>query len=128
MKVLYWNHYLSLPILVTFLQQLLRNTFKQTESKEFNFNSDCIVPVRIKTQGKGTPKKFGIICIPEQRDLICKKPPVEPIWDDKNESHRKEMRENHRNLLKTLRKRRIRAKQNGKVSYIYFTYNVIHYN
>lgn len=78
---------------------------------------NCLIPVSIKFAGKGLCKKFAIICLPQEADL--KKVPTEDNCVDKNEKLRKELRTKHRILLKRLRRRRIRAKKNGKVGHFY---------
>nr|XP_023012368.1 ribonucleases P/MRP protein subunit POP1 [Leptinotarsa decemlineata] len=74
---------------------------------------NCLIPVRITLSQKGSCKKFAIICLPEPKDF--KLEPMEPISPDPNETLRKEMRTEHKMLLKSLRRKRIRARKNGKV-------------
>lgn len=73
---------------------------------------------------KGCARKFAIICLPEERDLIIKEKKVtqEPIEDkhtDVNKKIRIKLRKEHKQQLKRLRHQRVKAKKEGKVS-IYF--------
>lgn len=81
---------------------------------EINFN--CLVPVKLSLIQKGKPDVFSIICLPLEEDLRVKSPPFEGVIEDVYQKKRKEMRLKHKVLLKRMRKSRIRAKEEGKVS------------
>ncbi|KAJ8924560.1 hypothetical protein NQ315_000709 [Exocentrus adspersus] len=85
---------------------------KSTNVDGIDCVDNCLVPVSIKLSQKGLSNKFAIICLPQEGDL--KKEPSEENCLDKNEKLRKELRRNHKTLLKRLRRRRIRAKRKGK--------------
>lgn len=76
-------------------------------------SDNFLIPIKLKFEGKGLCTSFAIICLPLKSDY--KNVPSEPNQTDPNEKERKEMRRKHKNLLKTLRQRRRRAKANGKV-------------
>lgn len=65
--------------------------------------------------GRGACQKFAMICFPQDSDLKIE--PTEPHHSDPNEVKRKTLRRSHKLLLKRLRRRRVRAKRNGKVSF-----------
>lgn len=73
----------------------------------------CLVPVSVHFLGKGPCRKFALICLPQGNDLKIE--PTEPHCNDPNEAARKTLRRSHKVLLKRLRRRRVRAKRNGKV-------------
>lgn len=85
-----------------------------TKNSGFDFQFDYIVPVKLKIQHKGCPKQFSIICLPKAGDL--EREPIEPQCEDVNQMKRKQLRREHKKLLQTLKKRRKRAKNQGKVS------------
>ncbi|XP_018369451.1 PREDICTED: ribonucleases P/MRP protein subunit POP1 isoform X2 [Trachymyrmex cornetzi] len=71
----------------------------------------------LQAVGKGSPKKFAIICMPTFEDLNRIKTnkkwfgPVEKCHNDPNEKIRKALRKNHLIILKRLRRQRVRRKQ-----------------
>ncbi|KAG5887847.1 hypothetical protein JTB14_005613 [Gonioctena quinquepunctata] len=77
-----------------------------------SISENCLIPVHITLTQKGLCKRFSIICLPEEGDVKIE--PKEPISVDPNEKLRKEMRKEHKMLLKRLRRRRVRAKKNSK--------------
>lgn len=79
-------------------------------------SENCLIPISVHFTKKGLCRKFAIICLPNSEDLKIE--PIEPKQDDPNEKRRKQIRAEHKVLLKKLRNRRIRAKRNGKVCYI----------
>lgn len=92
------------------------------QNTQFNFQDfdeckNCLVHVRLSMVGKGSPKKFAIICIPTQEDMEKfdnnKKwiGPVEKCHTDANEKSRKILRKDHLALLKRLRRQRIQRKK-----------------
>ncbi|XP_070152471.1 ribonucleases P/MRP protein subunit POP1 [Polyergus mexicanus] len=97
--------------------------FKSTaQNAQFNFEDfdeykNCLVNVQLSMVGKGSPKKFAIICIPTHEDMQKfennKKwvGPVEKCHTDPNEKSRKMLRKNHLALLKRLRRQRVQRKK-----------------
>lgn len=76
---------------------------------------NCIVPVKLSIINKGSPKRFAIICLATTADINSE--PVEPTKEDQNQMMRKQIRADHKCLLKRLKKKRKSAKQIGKVCY-----------
>lgn len=80
-------------------------------------NKNCYVPIRITVQGKGVPKDFSIICLPNNEDLNKFRKnekwrgPVESFKVDSNEELRKTSRKDHLAHLKRLKRQRTRAKK-----------------
>lgn len=88
---------------------------KKAKNVVIDFNTNFVVPVTLKVAQKGCPKQFSVICLPQVGDL--KEEPVEPKKFDVNEIKRKELRQQHKRLLQTLKRRRKRAKsKKGEVS------------
>lgn len=85
---------------------------KNSNDSVFQYSPNFLVPVKI-TVKKGIFHKFAIICLTKDKDLT--KEPVEAKVQDLLQQKRKDLRNKHIKLLKLLRKRRIRAKRNGKV-------------
>ncbi|XP_039308370.1 ribonucleases P/MRP protein subunit POP1 isoform X2 [Solenopsis invicta] len=91
---------------------LAQNT--QSDFTNLNDYKNCLICVQISMIGKGSPKKFAIICMPTTEDLMKfendKKclGPVEKCHNDPNEKVRKTLRKNHLMLLKRLRRQRVR--------------------
>lgn len=81
---------------------------------QIDYSMNCIIPVKLKVVSKGLPKRFAIICLATTHDLKCKL--TEPTREDPNQQIRKDMRANHKCLLKKLQKRRKAAKDIGKVT------------
>lgn len=92
------------------IRELLKRNVKQSN---INFKQNCILPVKLKIEHKGCPKQFSLICLPKVGDLTQE--PAEPNQCDINQIKRKQLRKEHKKLLQTLRRRRRRAKRNGKV-------------
>lgn len=94
---------------------LAQNT--QSNFSNLNDYKNCLIHVHIFMMGKGSPKKFAIICMPTFEDLNKIKTnkkwfgPVEKCHNDPNEKIRKALRKNHLILLKRLRRQRVRRKQ-----------------
>lgn len=82
---------------------------------------NCIVPITVTMDSRGTLTNNSLICLPKPSDLkrnIRKRSnfdnePVyeEPLQVDQNENERKTLRTNHLKLLKRLRRRRVRVKR-----------------
>lgn len=96
--------------------------FLSGRTKELtNIDENCLIPVTLTMNGRGTANKFSIICLPTKQDLRKAQRnrnefvniPVltEPIAIDANEIARKRLRLNHLTLLKRLRRRRVRVKR-----------------
>lgn len=114
--------------LLLFLQEGIcpiknRNAKLLVQNTQFNISDlddldkNCLIRVQISMMGKGSPKKFAIICMPTFEDLKKfennKKwlGPVERCHNDPNERTRKTLRKNHLILLKRLRRQRVRRNQ-----------------
>ncbi|CAH1968285.1 unnamed protein product [Acanthoscelides obtectus] len=93
------------------IQQVLSSSDKNAKLPQLAENQ--LVPVTISLLKKGPCHNFAIICLPESKDFS--KEPTEPNCRDSNESKRKQMRKEHKSLLKKLRKRRVRAKRDNKI-------------
>ncbi|TGZ54758.1 ribonucleases P/MRP protein subunit POP1 [Temnothorax longispinosus] len=97
---------------------LIENT--QSNIPDLNDYKNCLIRVQISMVGKGSPKKFAIICMPTFEDLKMfennKKwlGPVEKCHSDSNEKIRKTLRKNHLILLKRLRRQRVRWNRASK--------------
>lgn len=92
------------------IRLLLTNNAK---SNGMDFSHNYIVPVKLKIEHKGCPRQFSIICLPKAEDL--KHEPIEPKKLDVNQIQRKQLRKEHKKLLDALKRRRKRAKKEGKV-------------
>ncbi|KAK5642718.1 hypothetical protein RI129_008885 [Pyrocoelia pectoralis] len=92
----------------------LRDAFKKPKCINFDFDSNYLIPVRLKLVNKGTIKQFARICLPKPHDLIKNSLPCEPLKEDLNQTVRKEKRDAHRQLLKKLRRERIKARREGE--------------
>jgi ribonuclease P/MRP protein subunit POP1 len=77
----------------------------------------CLVPVTIYMCGRGSPTDCAMICLPSQTDAddICKDirspGPTEELHCDERRSERKELRTDHKKLLKRLRRKRVKERQ-----------------
>lgn len=102
----------------------LRAVEQFLSGKPDNLNAldeNCLIPVSISLNGRGNVKKFAIICLPKKQDIhqngknranFTHKPIfTEPIAKDANETKRKQLRLNHLQLLKRLRRQRVRIKR-----------------
>ncbi|KMR05264.1 ribonucleases p mrp protein subunit pop1 [Lasius niger] len=92
------------------------------QNTQFNFQDfdeckNCLVHVQLTMVGRGSPKKFAIICMPTHEDVEKFENlrkwvgPVEKCHTDSNEKSRKILRKNHLALLKRLRRRRVQRKK-----------------
>lgn len=81
---------------------------------KIDYSMNCIVPVRLSVVKKGAPKRFAIICLATVKDLKCE--PVESAREDQNQLIRKQIRTDHRCLLKKLKRKRKAAKEIEKAS------------
>ncbi|CAL1675954.1 unnamed protein product [Lasius platythorax] len=92
------------------------------QNTQFNFQDfdeckNCLVHVQLTMVGRGSPKKFAIICMPTHEDVEKFENlrkwvgPVEKCHTDSNEKFRKILRKNHLALLKRLRRRRVQRKK-----------------
>jgi len=92
----------------------------QSNFPDLNDYKNCLIRVQISLMGKGSPKKFAIVCMPTLEDLNKfqnnKKwlGPIEKCHNDPNEKIRKALRKNHLILLKRLRRQRVRQNQTLK--------------
>lgn len=77
----------------------------------------CLVPVTIHMCGTGSPIDFAIICLPSETDvdIMSRNPhdsgPTEQLHTDKHQTERKELQTEHKQLLKRLRRKRVREKR-----------------
>ncbi|KAF5276449.1 hypothetical protein FQA39_LY06518 [Lamprigera yunnana] len=96
---------------ILYQMQILLNSAKR-KMETISFETNFLIPVRIKLENKGTIKKFAHICLPKLQDLTTDL--YEPKRKDINEKIRKEKRDAHKKLLKRLRRARIKTKKEGK--------------
>jgi ribonuclease P/MRP protein subunit POP1 len=104
-------------LLLSNLQSALQGKF---DLQNIKVPSNSLIPISIQSI-RGNPGNNALICLPTKRDLknfhIKKyhreKTPIltEPLKKDENETQRKSLRVNHKNLLKRLRNRRVRLKR-----------------
>jgi ribonuclease P/MRP protein subunit POP1 len=79
--------------------------------------SCCLVPVTIYLCGKGRPADCATICLPTEMDVdnisknLHHQGPTEEPHIDEHQAERKEMRTEHKKLLKRLRRKRVREKR-----------------
>ena len=77
----------------------------------------CLVPVTIRMCGRGSPADRAIICLPSEADVdnMSRNPrdtgPTEQLHTDEHQTERKELRTEHKKLLKRLRRKRVREKR-----------------
>lgn len=77
----------------------------------------CLVPVTIYMCGRGSPTDCAMICLPSQTDAdniskdIRSPGPTEELHNDEHQMERKELRTEHKKLLKRLRRKRVRERQ-----------------
>lgn len=92
-------------------------------NRDFSWDTNCLVPVRITMKDKGKVTNNALICIPSNNDVnISNTDLVEPLKRDENWKARKELRTKHKKQLKILRKKSIRRKRKILVSIqFYFT-------
>nr|CAI5839909.1 unnamed protein product [Callosobruchus analis] len=93
------------------IQKILSSSLKNEQLPKLAENQ--LVPVTINLSKKGQCHNFAIICLPQKNDFV--KEPLEPSCSDPNAALRKQMRKEHKSLLKRLRRRRMRAKRNNKI-------------
>lgn len=82
---------------------------------------NCLIPISLVMDGRGSASKYSIICLPKRCDLrenvkklkLLDFTPIhtEPIKADTSETQRKQLRLKHQSLLKRLRRRRVRIKR-----------------
>lgn len=85
---------------------------KNTQSLE-PLSENCLIPIKVTLLKRGCCKQFTIICLPQDGDLSVE--PVEPNCNDPNEKARKDMRKEHKFLLRRLKRKRKRGKNKGEV-------------
>ncbi|XP_066248711.1 ribonucleases P/MRP protein subunit POP1 [Euwallacea similis] len=73
--------------------------------------SNCLIAVRVEPINKGICSKFAVICLPLEN---CSKSLLEPKCRDLFAHRRKTLRDEHKSLLKRLRRGRKRASKLGK--------------
>lgn len=95
------------------LNEIRQFLTKKVKPISVELNKNYIIPVQLKVQQKGCPRQFSIICLPNVGDI--KQEPIETEKPDVNQLQRKQLRREHKKLLETLKRRRRRAKKNGKV-------------
>lgn len=74
---------------------------------------NVLISVSVKFLQKGSCSKWALICLPKSEDLAMA--PVEPFHEDSNAIKRKQLRQEHKELLKRLRRKRQRARKNFEV-------------
>lgn len=103
------------------LEQLDHCLQHHQKSSGLNLPENCLIPVSVDMDGRGTAENFSIICLPKHADFkrermlkenllnepIC----TEPARADDQEVARKVLRRNHLAMLKRLRRRRVRTKR-----------------
>lgn len=84
---------------------------------------DCIqeavlVPVKIQLKHRGLVHRFAIICLPNANDTTSKNSEnvLEKIHVDVNEIKRKQLRNEHKTLLKRLKRKRTAIRRKCRVS------------
>ncbi|KAJ6626435.1 Ribonucleases P/MRP protein subunit POP1 [Pseudolycoriella hygida] len=103
------------------LQMIQKSIDSCSPIKSIDFPTDCLIPVTLTMDSRGTLENNSHICLPKPIDLKrdsrkkrnFDKEPVfeEALQVDKNENERKLLRTNHIKLLKRLRRRRVRVKR-----------------
>lgn len=103
------------------LQMIQKSLESCSPIHSIDLPTNCLIPVTITMDSRGTLENNSLICLPKPSDLKrdCRKKrnfdnePVyeEPLQVDRNESERKVLRANHLKLLKRLRRRRVRVKR-----------------
>ncbi|XP_034942493.1 ribonucleases P/MRP protein subunit POP1 [Chelonus insularis] len=85
-----------------------------------NIDKSLLIPVKIMIERHGRPKKFAIICIPTDEDLKKFEQernfngPIQQPKLDVFEADRKNLRKQHKRLLKSLMRKRAKARKNMK--------------
>lgn len=115
---------------------VLRDRIKLREIDQFlhgklktisNIDENCLIPITLTLKDRGNPGKFSIICLRNKSDIkrerpnlkskkwsisLSKQPAlIQPVTVDKNEYKRKILRLKHLQLLKRLRRKRVRVKR-----------------
>lgn len=103
------------------LQQITHCLQQRGNIDHLNLPANCLLPVSIDIAGRGNAEKYAIICLPKksdlkreqraQRNLINVPIYTEPQRNDSNETKRKSLRAKHMQLLKRLRRQRVRKKR-----------------
>ena len=84
---------------------------------ELMTKKNYLIPIKVTVQRKGTVEDFAIICLPTEDDIEQFKKnrkwsgPIESQKSDTNEKERINSRKKHLELLKRLRKQRVRRKK-----------------
>ncbi|CAB3259993.1 unnamed protein product [Arctia plantaginis] len=71
----------------------------------------CLIPVHLKLASKGNLKNHAVICMPEPGDFAAIKTLFEPLHEDPNEKTRKKKRSEHKQLVKKLKRKRMKLKK-----------------
>ncbi|XP_043473836.1 ribonucleases P/MRP protein subunit POP1 [Leptopilina heterotoma] len=96
---------------------LKMKTCSNIEPLSFKVHNNYLVPVKVTIERKGVPDDFSIICLPTEDDLKTFKMnrkwsgPMERLKSDSKENERLDSRKKHLELLKKLRKQRVRMKK-----------------
>lgn len=103
------------------LQQIDKCLSQRQNIDALELPVNCLIPVSIDVAGRGSAEKFTIICLPKgcdlkreqrmKRDLVNEPICTEPVREDIRAYDRKEFRMKHLQLLKRLRRRRVRKKR-----------------
>ncbi|XP_077289093.1 POP1 ribonuclease P/MRP subunit [Arctopsyche grandis] len=82
-------------------------------NKDFSWNLKCLIPIKVLTQAKGKITDFALICLPSDGDkpTMSSSHLVEPLKKDKNEAIRRDIRNKHRKILKSLRRKSVRRRK-----------------
>ncbi|CAG9829158.1 unnamed protein product [Diabrotica balteata] len=91
----------------------IQDVLTKKSKEKIQLEENCLVPVQITSMKRGNCRSFSVICLPHEEDLA--KEPKEPKCKDVYAEERKSLRRDHKQLLKRLRKRRIREKKKGKI-------------
>jgi len=113
---------LLLQASICFAKNRNAKSLAQNTQLDFPFedHKNCLIRVQVSMVGRGSPKKFAIVCMPTSSDLKKfendKKwlGPVEKCHDDPNEKVRKALRKSHSKLLKRLGRQRVRRNKTLK--------------
>lgn len=85
---------------------------------DFDWDVNCLVPVKLLTKGKGKLSNFALICLLDKGENLSKKSSelVEQLKADRNQKKRCTLHLEHQTYLKKLRRNRVRSKRKLLVS------------
>lgn len=87
------------------------------EIEQIDWSLNCLVPVKLSTLKKGRISDRCLICLPNQSDLSANQSSqlVEVRKRDSNQINRKQLRQEHKKILKKLRRQHLRRKKSIQV-------------